>query len=434
MQSIRTYCFKVADPNPGKVAALRRLASGRWRKGLHFALEMAKAHRPTSAFALHPWVYRDLRRFGLDAQLACACRDKAFEAWTAHQRRQAEQPGRGGFPHFGEHPALRFNLPRSCRLFTRGAQHWMDITTPAGRIRLRITGQAKALDRVWAAKPTHAELVFQGDQLFFHVAVKTAVAKPSAQDRQTFVGIDFNVFHHLIVAVAMSATGSILGTFWVPAGRFNWKRKHFHESRRALQAAGARRKVKSLRGREQHFVESFLHEATTRLIRWAAHFPAPFLALEDLHGIRQHVHASRTWNRKLHSWPFGSGQAMLSYKGLPEGFFVKPLRGAFSSRYCSRCGGRSTRRSGASFACLACGYGLNAHLNGAANMAWRAVRYTQTAAGRADSPAAERQSGPDAGDRDAAPAAQSSLGPHLVPHVSCKPLISSGAVDTSHAP
>ncbi len=254
--------------------------------------------------------------------------------------------------------------------------------------------------------------------------MKTAAAKPSAQDRQTFVGIDFNVFHHLIVAVAMTAAGGIMGTFWVPAGRFNWKRKHFHETRRALQAAGARRKVQALKSREQHFVESFLHEATTRLIRWAAHFPAPFLAFEDLHGIRQRVHASRTWNRKLHSWPFRSGQAMLSYKGLPEGFFVKPLRGAFSSRYCSRCGGRSTRRSGASFTCLACGYGLNAHLNGAANMAWRAVRYTQTAAGRAESPTAERQSGPHVGDRDAVPAAQSSLGPHLVPHVSCKLLTS----------
>ncbi len=424
MQSIRTYRFKVKDPNVGKVAALRRLAAGPWRKGLHFALEMAKEHRPTSAFDLHPWVYRDLRHFGLDAQLACACRDKAFEAWHAYQRLRAAHPGRGGFPHFGTRPALRFNLPRSCRLFTRGAQHWMDATTPAGRIRLRITGKATALDRVWKAKPTHAELVFEGEQLCFHVALTTAVAKPSAQNRQTFVGIDFNVFRHLIVAVAMTAGGQRLGTFWVPAGRFNWKRKHFTATRRALQAAGARRKVNALKGREQHFVESVLHDATTRLIRWAAHFPAPFLALEDLRGIRQHVHASRTWNRQLHSWPFRSGQAMVSYKGLSEGFLVKPLRGAFSSRYCSRCGGSHTRRSGASFACLACGYGLNAHLNGAANMAWRAVRYTQAAAGRAECPTAERQSGPDAGDRDAAPAAQSSLGPHLVPHVSCKPLTS----------
>ncbi len=347
---------------------------------------MAKEQRPGSAFDLHPSVYRHLRRFGLNAQLACACRDMAFEVWNAHQRRRAEHPGQPGFPHFGERPAIRFNIPRSCRLFRRGEQHWMEATTPDGRIRLRITGKAKALDRLWGAKPTHAELVFKGDQLVFHLAMTTEVASPSVRDRKTFVGIDFNVSHHLIVAVAMTAAGKLLGTFWIPAGRFNWKRKHFHEARRALQAAGARRKLKALGGHEQHFVESFLHDATTRLIKWAGQFPAPFLALEDLHGIRQNVHVSRTWNRKLHSWPFRSGQAMLSYKGLPEGFLVKPLRGAFSSRYCSHCGGKNTRRSGASFICLACGYGLNAHLNGAANMAWRAVRYTRAAAGRAESP------------------------------------------------
>jgi IS605 OrfB family transposase len=422
MKSIPTYCFKVKDANPGKVAALRGLAAGRWRKGLNFALQMAKAHRPGSSFALHPGVYRDLRRFGLGAQLACACRDKAFEAWKAHQRLREHDPGRYGFPHFGEVPAIRFNIPRSCRLFTRGDQYWCAVTTPQGWIRLRITGQAKTLARVWGATPSHAELVFKGDRICFHVALSTDVATPSVQERKTFIVVDFNITHHLIVAVAMTAAGKILGTFWIPAGRFNWKRKHFCETRRALQTAGAHHKVKAQKGRERHFVESFLHEATARLIRWASHFPDPFLTLEDLHGIRQRVHASRAGKRKLHSWPFRSGQAMLSYKGLPEGIFSKQLRGAFSSRYCSRCGGRHTRRSGASFACLACGYGLNAHLNGAANMAWRAVRYTQAAAGRAESRTAERQSGPDVGDRDVAPAAQSSLGRHLLPKVSCKPL------------
>jgi hypothetical protein len=173
MHSTRTDRFKVADPNPGKVAALRSLAGGSWLKGLNFALEMAKGHNPGSTFALHPFVYRDLRRFGLGAQLACACRDKAFEAWHAHRRRHAEHSGGGGFPHFAERPAIRFNIPRSCRLFTRGEQHWIEVTIPAGRIRLRITGKEKALARVWGARPTHAELVFTGEHLFFHVTLTT---------------------------------------------------------------------------------------------------------------------------------------------------------------------------------------------------------------------------------------------------------------------
>jgi transposase len=86
---------------------------------------------------------------------------------------------------------------------------------------------------------------------------------------------------------------------------------------------------------------------------------------------------------------------MVRYKGARQGMRVKPLSGAFSSRDCSRCDSRKTRRSGAAFACQRCGYGLNAHLNGARNMSWRAARYIRAAAGRAGEKTAERQSGPE---------------------------------------
>ena len=393
MKLYKTYRFKIKDPNHGKVVALRALAGGSWRRGLNYVLEMAKEmarkckqkDKPFSAYDLHPWVYRTLRRLGLSADLACACRDKAFEAYKSHQELRQTDPGRRAFPHFEGTPALRLNIPRSCRLFKRQDQHWVEVSTPQGRIALPVAGRRAALERVWAAQPTHAEVVFRGKELFFHVGVSQRVPTPSAKTCRTFIGLDFNVFHHLIVAIARNEEGKVLGTFWVPAGRFNWKRKQFAWVRSVLQKAGALRKVKALKDREQRYVEAFLQEATTRLIRWASQFPSPFIAPEDLKGIRKKVKASRSLNRKLHSWPFGSGQAMVHYKGLGEGFFVKSLSGAFSSRYCSRCKGHNTRRSGASFACLGCGYGLNAHLNGAASMAWRAVCYTQVAAGRAES-------------------------------------------------
>lgn len=419
----KTYRFKIKDPNPGKIAVLRYLAAGPWRKELNFAVEMAKGHRPGTAYDLHPFIYTDLRLFGLSSQLACACRDRAFEAYQSHQELQKSDPGRHWFPHFDGVTAIRLNIPRSCRLFERPGQHWIEVSTPEGCIALRVAGRIEALERVWRSKPTHAEIVFKRDEVFFHVGVAVCLPKVSPKDRRTFIGIDFNVLNHLIVARATDAAGRALGCFFFPAGRFNWKRKHFAVSRRELQQAGAHCKLKGIRKREQNFVDAFLHQATTSLVRWGRHFPRPFLAIEDLSGIRANVKASRNWNRKLHSWPFRSGQAMLQYKGLSEGFFVKQLRGAFSSRYCSRCGGRNTRRSGASFACLECGYGLNVHLNGAANMAWRAVRYTLAAAGRAGDKTAERQSGPYAGDRDATLAAQSSLGGHL-DYVFCKPLTS----------
>jgi len=393
MRTLRTDRFKIARANCGKKTALRALAAGPWRKGLNFALEMAKELTPTSAYDLHASPYRALRRFGLPAQLACACRDKAFEAYRSHQELRESDPGRRRFPHFVGVPAIRFNIPRSCRLFTRGTQHWVELTTLQGRIALRVRGKARALARVWKARPTHAEIVFKKDVLFFHVAVTTSVQRPSAADCQTFIGIDFNVLGHLIVAVALSASGTVLSTFWVPAGRFNWKRKHYAVVRTALQRAGAVPGVRRCKNHEHYFVDTFLHEATTRLIRWAGQFSMPFVALEDLRRIRRKASQLKSWNRQLHSWPFGSGQDMVRYKGARHGIRVSVLSGAFSSRYCSRCGSRDTRRSGAAFACQRCGYGLNAHLNGARNMSWRAARYS-LAAGRAGDKTAERQSGP----------------------------------------
>lgn len=82
--SYRTYRFKAYAPNSGKVLKLRSFASGMWRKALNFCLEMAKQTRPASSFDLHPHVYDRIRGFGLPSQLACDCRDKAFEAYASH--------------------------------------------------------------------------------------------------------------------------------------------------------------------------------------------------------------------------------------------------------------------------------------------------------------------------------------------------------------
>lgn len=395
-----TYSFKVKRPNPGKVRHLLAFMAGPWRRGLNFCVEQAKQHRPRRAFDLHPFVYLHLReRLGLGAQLAEACRDTAYEAYASHRARRRDG-GRGRVPHWAGLPALRLNIPRSLRLSTRGSQYWAEVSlAPREVIRLRITGKASALRRVWASGAPHGELVQRHGELFLHVAVRVPTAVPPARACRTVIGVDLNVTGHLLVAVARDLAGKVLGTFWAPVGRLTEARRRGRLTRTGLQRAGRPDKVRAMKDREARQVRAYLHEATTALIRWAAQFPEPFVALETLTGIRATVRASRAWNRRLHSWPFGSGQDMVRSKGARQGMRVKPLSGAFSSRYCSRCGSRATRRSGAAFACQRCGYGLNAHLNGARNMSWRAARYIRAAAGRAGETTAERQSGPE-GKRD----------------------------------
>lgn len=255
---------------------------------------------------------------------------------------------------------------------------------PGGPVRLRVTGKPSALQRVWSAKPRFAEIVFGEKDLYVHIVVAEQVRLPRVQECLTLIGVDFNATSHLIVAVARDLSGKVLGTFWVRSGYFNRRRDHFHQVRQAIQRACGRCAAARLQRREHDFVRTYLHTAAVRLVQWARQFPLPLVALEDLRHIRVNFRKSKELNRKIHSWPFRSGQDMLAHKGCREAVRVVRLSGAFSSRYCSRCGSRKTRRSGALLSCQACGYGLNVHLNGARGMSWRAFCYRQKAAGRAD--------------------------------------------------
>ena len=396
MKITKTYKFKIKDPNPGKVESLLRLASC-YRRGLNFCLEMAKEKKLKDPSDLHPYVYSHLRKT-LPSQLALSCRDKALEVYKSYLELKRDDSVHRKFPHFNKLPAIRFNIPRSLSLcyLPDKDQYWISVLTLAGRINLQITGKKKTLKKVISSHPTHAEIVFKEDSLYLHVALSTKIEKPELLKCKTFIGVDLNATGHLIFAAAQDIEGRILDTFSTPAGYFNWKRKHFNEIRRSLQKAKKLKKVKSLKQKERNFVNSFLQRTTTEFINWAKKFESPFLSLEDLKNIRAKVKYSKILNRKIHSWPFRSGQDNLKYKGLAQGFFIKTLSGAFSSRYCSFCGSKNTRRSGATLFCKTCGYGLNAHLQGARNMSWRAIRYYLVAAGRAGDKTAERQSGPKA--------------------------------------
>ncbi len=87
---------------------------------------------------------------------------------------------------------------------------------------------------------------------------------------------------------------------------------------------------------------------------------------------------------------------------------------------------------------MSCGYGLNAHLNGARNMSWRTFCYRQKAAGRAEPvrdpfgvkgwgrgarrlETAERHSGPDSGGEEKVRVSVLKSPLDLHPQASCKP-------------
>ena len=161
-------------------------------------------------------MYRFLRSLGLPAQLAIDCRDKAFETYASHMGLKRTGRVWRRFPHLDGAPAIRFNIPRPCRLFTR-------------------------------------------------------------------------------------------------------RRDRFRDVRRAVERARGSRGAARIIRREQDFVRTSVHTVTRRFAQRMGQFPLPLVALEDLRHIRAKFRESKKLNRRIHSWPFRSGQDMLVHKGCGMG-------------------------------------------------------------------------------------------------------------------
>lgn len=137
--------------------------------------------------------------------------------------------------------------------------------------------------------------------------------------------------------------------------------------RRGLQAKGtrsAKRHLKRLSGRERRFQADVNH----CIAKGLATKEVDAIALEDLH-IATDKKLGRRFNRKLGGWAYHHLETVLAYKLEAAGkglLFVDP---AYTSKNCSRCGARGTRKA-SSFSCK-CGYSLNADLNAARNIAQR---------------------------------------------------------------
>ena len=98
------------------------------------------------------------------------------------------------------------------------------------------------------------------------------------------------------------------------------------------------------------------------------------LALEDLKGIHSRTTVRRGQRGRHGKWAFGQLSAFIEYKAKLAGVPMLLVDPRDTSKRCSVCGHveRANRRTQACFRCRACGYELNADLNAAENIRWRA--------------------------------------------------------------
>ncbi|KXA99252.1 hypothetical protein AKJ42_03485 [candidate division MSBL1 archaeon SCGC-AAA261C02] len=139
--------------------------------------------------------------------------------------------------------------------------------------------------------------------------------------------------------------------------------KYFYLRRQSKTGKGWHR-------REYNKVRDQLHKMTTEIADYAEENKLA-VAVGDLSRIQKRDNG-RKMNRKLHRFPHYSVRKMLEYKCKERGILYVEVSEAYTSQRCSRCGELGDRNKGV-FKCSNCGLEIDADVNGARNIASRAL-------------------------------------------------------------
>lgn len=143
-----------------------------------------------------------------------------------------------------------------------------------------------------------------------------------------------------------------------------------------LQSIGtrsAKKKLKTLAGRERRFVRNTNHKISKEIVN----MPYDTIVLEDLKSIkkmagRKAKKLCKTARKMIGNWSRYELQKFIEYKAEALGKNVIYINPEFTSQTCSHCGFTAKEnRHGSVFHCVKCGFELHADLNASRNIADR---------------------------------------------------------------
>jgi putative transposase len=165
----------------------------------------------------------------------------------------------------------------------------------------------------------------------------------------------------------------------------NYKRVVFSDNSFKSIKRLAHRKIEHKKNNQKkrnltNYSRDYLHKLTTQIADELQQKAIEVLVLEDLRSLRKSASRKlgtskgKMINYIVNSFPYSMFQRFLKYKCLDRGIKVVNINPAYTSKTCSRCSSRITKRPRQDqFVCLDCGFQLNADLNGSRNIE---MRYT----------------------------------------------------------
>jgi IS605 OrfB family transposase len=303
-------------------------------------------------FGLHKIVYKDARAAfpELSSQVVIRCEAKVSQAYALGKKKKRS---------FSPLGAIEYDA----RLLTwYVSKREVSIWACGGRLRLAFQCGERQLELL-QGKIGQADLVLI-DGIFYLFAA-CCVEEGESLDVQGVLGIDMG-----IVNIATDSDGQVFS-----GNEIEDTRCKFAHRRCNLQHNGsksAKRKLKSISGKQSRFQKHTNHKISKAIVRKAQDTNRS-IALEELGGIRDRVTVRRKQRARHANWSFYDLRAKITYKAKRLGIPIILVDPRNTSKMCSACGhiDPSNRPTQSSFRCVACGFADLADHNAAVNISAR---------------------------------------------------------------
>ncbi len=313
-------------------------------------------------FTLQKLYYQDLRlNFGLSAQMAIRCISQVVEVYKRDKSK---------CPTFRPYASI----PYDQRVMSFKGIDKVSLLTLEGRVIVPVLMGNYQGERFTNAKG-QADLVLRKDGKWF-LLVTVEIPDGTPTPTTDFIGVDLGVVNIATTDDGQQFSGQQIENV----------RQKFQVQRQSLQKAAAastakgkrpkniRRKLKTVRNKEQRFRRDINHQISKKLVAKAKD-TGRGLALEDLKGIRDRTRFRKPQRAKMAGWAFAQLRQFIEYKARLAGVVVEIVDPKNTSRTCAQCGhcGKANRPSQERFLCKQCGHETHADVNAARNIRARAL-------------------------------------------------------------
>lgn len=315
-----------------------------YKQGIQLCIDKAWEMKIRNNVKLHPFVYQEIRSFGLPSQLAISCIKQA----CGMIKKSKTKP-------FIKRVSIRYNPPRSFSF----KNNVLSISTIQGRVKIPIKIPNYAL-KYFNWKIVESLLRIDSKNRCFFIFTFTAESSWTSNQHFEVLGVDCG-----INKIAVTSDGKFFG-----GGVKHLRVKH-DKLVSILQSKGTRaskRKLKRISGTWNRFMRLQNHNISKAIVERFNN--GDVIVMEDLKGIRTTI----KYNKWVHKWAFRQLQSFIEYKALAKGIRIVYINPRYTSKSCSVCHNAETIRHSGFIECKICGHCSDSDFGASKNIAQLYIR------------------------------------------------------------